>query len=218
MANENITISQNGLNLIKDQEGCVLTIYRDNAPAKNLTVGIGHMLTQSEIASGIYNNGITLEQAFEILRQDVKHTEDQMRKYITIQLNQNQWDAVVSLCFNTGIAPVATGTFGKELNAGNFTAAANEMLKWCHAGGQVLPVLQRRRQIEAALFSKPVDLNSPASIQDPGSGASDPSAQINPIFVPPTLSPVDIDQPESPKLTLNFFQQIFSFISSFLKK
>jgi lysozyme len=47
---------------------------------------------------------------------------------------------------------MASSTLLRELNAGHYRTAADEFLKWDHAGGRVLLGLTRRRQAERALF------------------------------------------------------------------
>lgn len=159
--NEDRKVSSVGLELITKEEGVVLHVYKDQIGL--LTVGVGHLLTPEDKRTGRFNNGITREQAIELLKQDIVKTQNEIKKYVKVELNQNQFDALASMIFNTGPGPVVTGTLGKLLNAGNFSDVPGEMMKWCHAGGKVLPVLQRRRKTEAALFQKKMEY-SPAVI------------------------------------------------------
>lgn len=148
-------VSKSGLQRITQEEGVVLHVYLDQV--KKPTIGVGHLLTPAEKASGIFAAGITRDQAVELLRKDIATTENYIKKYVQVQLNQNQFDALASMIFNTGSGPIVTGTLGKLLNAGKFNQVPMEMMKWCHADGQVLEVLENRRRRESTLFKTPVE-------------------------------------------------------------
>ena len=143
-------ISEHGLTFIKNEEGCVLHIYKDVAGFP--TIGIGHLLTADEKHYGIFNNGITDQQALNILKSDVIRFENVLNAYVKTQLNQNQFDALLSLIFNCGPFPITRGTLGILLNNNEFDKVPDEMLKWCHSGKNVLPILRDRRVREVNLF------------------------------------------------------------------
>lgn len=67
------------------------------------------------------------------------------------QLNQNQYDALVSFTFNLGCGNEAD--IAPLLNSGDFKAATDKMLEYVNAGGQVLEGLVRRRKEEVAYFN-----------------------------------------------------------------
>jgi len=67
-------------------------------------------------------------------------------------LQQNEFDALVDFVFNLGRGAFAGSTLLKNLNAGQFDAAATQFDLWDHAGGQVVAGLLRRRQAEQAMF------------------------------------------------------------------
>lgn len=160
--NNDMHTSTDGLDLIKKFEGFVPKIYDD---VGNLAIGYGHNFPDSE--KNKYENGITKEQATSLLMKDVEGAENAIKKYITVPLNQNQFDALVSMLFNTGAGPIVTGTLGKVLNNGDFEAASREMLRWTHGPDKKnMPVLQNRRQKEVALFtnSKSPSLNVPLMV------------------------------------------------------
>ena len=88
--------SDNGINLIKEFEGCMLTAYR--CPAGVLTIGYGH--TGSDVKAGMK---ITKEKATELLKKDLIKFEKHVMKYDNVyHFNQNQFDALVSFAFNIG--------------------------------------------------------------------------------------------------------------------
>ncbi|MGF2120847.1 glycoside hydrolase family protein [Enterococcus casseliflavus] len=144
MANENMKISQNGRDLIKEFEGLRLTAYQDSVGV--WTIGYGH-------TQGVYSGmTITETQANNLLDQDLQSHASGIFKYITVQLNQNQFDALVSFHFNLGANILQGSTLLSYINSRNWQAAANEMNKYVNAGGQPLEGLIRRRKAESELF------------------------------------------------------------------
>lgn len=154
MANKRI--GQAGLALIKQYEGCRLAAYR--CAAGVWTIGYGH-------TAGIHS-GMTITQADAYLRQDIAKFEGYVNNPayvpITANLNQNQFDALVSFAFNLGAGNL------RKLCKGRTTAQiAQAMTQYCKANGKVLAGLRRRRAAEQALFNKPVsDTAAPAQNQN----------------------------------------------------
>lgn len=140
-------ISQSGIDLIKEFEGCVLYVYKDAVGLP--TIGIGHL-----IKSGEKFTTITMQEAEDLLRSDIKIFEDALNKSIKVPVTQNQFDAMLSLAFNIGYGAFNKSTLLKKVNANDFSGAANEFRKWNKAGGRVLPGLIRRRTAEQKLFMK----------------------------------------------------------------
>ena len=71
---------------------------------------------------------------------------------VTCDLNQNQFDALVSWVYNLGPANLQASTLLKVLNAGDYAGVPAQIMRWNKAGGKVLEGLTRRRQAEADLF------------------------------------------------------------------
>jgi len=140
--------SKKGLELIAEFEGFSPTIYKDVAGYP--TIGFGHLLKENE--EKLFQNGITKEQAYELLAKDVKEAENAIIKYVRVPLTQNQFDALVSFVYNVGSGNFQRSTLLKELNAKNYAKAADEFLKWTKAGGKEYKGLVRRRQKERELF------------------------------------------------------------------
>ena len=137
-------ISQTGLNLIKQFEGCHLTAYKD--PVGIPTIGYGH-------TKGVkLGQKITQAQADEYLKQDIASSEKAVSKY-KYDYNQNQFDALVSFTFNCGAANLK-----KITDNGNRTLAqiSARLPNYNKASGKVLAGLTRRRAAEKALFDTPV--------------------------------------------------------------
>lgn len=140
-------INQDGINLIKEFEGCRLTAYK--CPAGLWTIGYGHTAGVKESTT------ITQEQAEEYLKQDLEKFEKGVDGCVKVGINQNQFNALVSFAYNCGIGALQTSTLLKKLNSGDFNGAANEFLRWNKANGQALTGLTRRRQAEREMFLRP---------------------------------------------------------------
>jgi len=137
-------ISKAGLDLIKQYEGLKLTAYRCSAGV--LTIGYGH-------THGVKTGDvITAQQADEYLREDVQIAELNVNTNVKTPLTQNQFDALVSFVFNVGVGNFVKSTLLKKLNTGNYSGAADELLKWVNAGGKPLDGLRKRRTAERELF------------------------------------------------------------------
>src|ERR1700691_4811721 len=145
MGVNNLIYSGNGLSLTEQFEGCELTAYQDQVGV--WTIGYGH--TGPDVVSGLT---ITQQQAQDFLAQDVGSAAACVNNSVTLQLSQDEFDALVDFVFNLGVGAFQSSTLLIDLNSGNTTAAATQFDLWDHAGGAVVAGLLRRRQAETALF------------------------------------------------------------------
>ena len=137
-------ISENGLNLIKEFEGCRLEAYLD--PAGVPTIGYGH-------TSGVkMGQVITQNTADEYLRDDCAAAEKNVNGFdAKYHWNQNQFDALVSFAFNLGSINQLTANGTRSI-----AEISAKIPEYCHAGGKKLSGLVRRRAAEKELFDTPV--------------------------------------------------------------
>lgn len=160
--NADLHISDNGLDtLIRPSERFVDHPYHggDDAPGV-MTVGWGHKI----LAGEVFATPMTAEAGEALLRKDTTLAELVVKKHVnpTTVLNQNQFDALVSLVFNIGGAAFVnkdkTDThLAIALNSQNMTAAADAILLFNHSDGKVSNGLTTRRHAERALFLKPTN-------------------------------------------------------------
>ena len=136
--------SQKGIDLIKKFEGCRLNSYR--CPAGVWTIGYGHTKGVKE------GQRITQAQAEDFLKEDLKIYERAVEGCVKVPLSQNQFDALVSFCYNCGGEALRTSTLLRLLNEGRYFEAAEQFLRWNKACGKVLEGLTRRRHAERELF------------------------------------------------------------------
>ena len=141
------TTGNGGIALIKQYEGLRLTTYKDAVGIP--TIGYGHV--ENPIPPG-GTRTITAEDAEQSLREDLQRFEHDVNNMLTVEVTQNQFDALVSFAFNLGPANLKSSTLLRKVNSGDFNGAAEEFPKWNHAGGQVLAGLTARRNAEKNLF------------------------------------------------------------------
>lgn len=148
-------INKEGLELIKSFEGCRLVAYDDLQPNKTithisqvkgtLTIGYGH------IAGVTVGQVISQAQAENILKSDMAKYEKYVTDNVKITLNENQFSALVSFCYNCGVGNLRTLVRNRTAEQ-----IAEAIPLYNKAKGQVLKGLQRRREAERKLFLTPV--------------------------------------------------------------
>lgn len=137
-------ISEQGLELIKQYEGCKLFAYRDSVGVA--TIGYGH-------TKGVrMGQAITQKQADEFLRDDIVVVEKTLNQ-LGINFKQNQFDALCSWAFNLGCGNLTHSTMCKNIMTGaSDEDVTDQLVKWCNAGGKPLLGLMKRRVAEANVF------------------------------------------------------------------
>ena len=140
--------SKAGKDLIKEFEGFRATAYI--CPANVVTVGYGTTRIQGKAIQ--LGTTITTDEADMFLEEDLKTFEDNINQKVTIEISQNQFDALVAFVYNVGAGNFNKSTLLKKVNASEFKKAADEFLKWNKAGGKILKGLTNRRTAERELF------------------------------------------------------------------
>lgn len=138
--------SPKGLAILKEFEGLRLKEYID--AGGYLSIGYGHLLQNGER----FEDGITKEKAEELLQQDVQDAEFVVDGMITVPLNQNQFDALVSFAYNIGGDQFAKSTLVRLLNDGEYNEVPHQLSRWNKSNGKVIKALVRRRRKEGELF------------------------------------------------------------------
>lgn len=152
-------MSDHGRELLTEWEGSSHEVYQDVAGLP--TIGVGHLLTRDELTSGKilifgepikFHDGLTSLQIDRLLTQDLAGAEGAVNSGITVALNQNQFDALVSFVFNVGRQAFYTSTLRKILNDGKYVKVPEQLRRWNRSGGKVVQGLINRRENEIKLF------------------------------------------------------------------
>ena len=156
-----MNVSPKAIEVIKHHEGVRSKPYR--CPAKLWTIGVGHVLYPDQAKIPLDkrddyplraedSRSFSAEEIDGILRSDLARFEQGVAKYITVPLTQGMFDGLVSFSFNVGLGTLQRSTLRSKLNRGDKEGAAEELLKYCMAGGKILKGLQNRRIDEKSLF------------------------------------------------------------------
>jgi lysozyme len=141
--------SQNGINKIKKYENLKLKAYKCSAGKP--TIGYGHT---KEVYMG---QTITKKKAEEFFREDLKGPEryvNEVNKNKKYNLNQNQFDSLVSFTYNAGPKKLKTLTQNRTK-----AQLPNGMKLYNKVGKKVIKGLVNRRQDEINLFNQPMGNN-----------------------------------------------------------
>lgn len=147
-------LSPNGRKFLQKEEGLSLTAYPDPKlpkladgrwdPKQNWSIGYGH--------SGAYEGQrITREEADALFVQDIAKYEAAV-SYTVTNATQEQFDAMVALCYNIGTAGFAGSTVARLHDMGNYAGAADAFRMWRKSAGADNPVLVARRERERTIY------------------------------------------------------------------
>ena len=154
-------VSDKAIEVIRHHEGVRSKPYR--CPAKLWTIGVGHVLypdqgklpldqRDSYALRPEDNRSFTAQEIDGILRTDLARFEQGVGKLITVPLTQGMFDGLTSFAFNVGLGTLQRSTLRAKLNRNDKEGAAEELMKYCMAGGKILKGLQNRRIYERAMF------------------------------------------------------------------
>jgi lysozyme len=153
------TLADKIAQLIGAAEGDVLTVYQDQGGL--WTVGRGHLIKPGErffpyggsmTPTNTGQRDITQDESDALFAQDTAQARATVAAKVSVPLTDNQRAALISLTFNIGTGAFSGSTLLRNLNAGNYTAAADQFLVWKKVKGVDSPGLIKRRASERALF------------------------------------------------------------------
>lgn len=151
---EDLQITPEGLQFIKDHEGYVSSPYDDYSQQ---TIGYGCNVTYAT-KYGFDPTYLTRQEAHDLLVCVVWEFEQRLDAYLDkyqIRLEEPyMYDALVSFAFNCPDWLSGGNRITRMLTGGTYTPNefASAMGIWCHAGGEILQGLVRRRIDEITLF------------------------------------------------------------------
>ena len=159
--------------------------FRANAyipvPGDRVTIGYG-------FTDGVkIGDRMTREEADARLVEELRPYEMAVWQGCTREPNQNEFDAMVLLCFNIGPAGFRRSTVLKAHNRGDCHAAARAFGLWNKSGGKVYAGLTKRRAEESALYLTPM----PDDMSDPPEGAIEAMPQSVDAESPMHASPIN---------------------------
>jgi len=168
--------NQNGIDLIKKYEGLRTTAYQDAVGI--WTIGYGHT---GKVYSG---QSISEQQAEDLLRAELGHAEAAVERSIKVNLNDNQFAALVAFTFNVGGGALASSTLASKLNAGDYAAVPEQLERWskvrdrASGGYKVLAGLLNRRKAEGALWSSDGSFSDQTTVNQSEQQATQTEAMV----------------------------------------
>ena len=140
-------ISKEGLDLIKHFEGFSQKACKCVETEKYYTIGYGHYGPDVKP-----DDTMTRAQAEKLLKSDISSYEKKVDKYNKVYgFNQNEFDALVSFCYNVGNIDTLT-----DKGTRTRSEISKKMLEYNKSGGAVLKGLTNRRKKEQELFNAPL--------------------------------------------------------------
>ena len=144
-------LDNKGYLFITKHEGLRLKPYL--CPAKIPTIGYGNTYYSDGKRVTLLDKDITKQQAFEMFKEIANRFAKRVDELVTSNINQNQFNALVSFAYNVGTGNFASSTLLKKINKNpNDLTLKAEFLRWNKAGGKVLNGLTNRRNEEADLY------------------------------------------------------------------
>jgi lysozyme len=160
-------MSPNGVQLLSAWEASRPQAYQDIAGV--WTIGCGHVMTPYEIASGVividgracnWHDGLTQPQVCALLAAQLIEYQGPVDMMVADDVNQNQFDALVSFAYNEGVRALQGSHLLSVVNAAQWDQVENAFNEWIyvHQGNQLVRSqgLVNRRANEYALFAAPV--------------------------------------------------------------
>lgn len=139
-------VSQKGLDLIKKFEGFSDKEYI--CPAGKATIGYGHVI----LADEYFKEPISKQEAENLLKKDLEPRQKSLNTFIKVSINQNQFDALISIIYNIGVGNFQKSTLLKFVNNRLFDKVPNQFRRWCYVNGKMSKGLANRREEEIKLW------------------------------------------------------------------
>jgi lysozyme len=147
-------LDNKGYLFITKHEGLRLKPYL--CPAKIPTIGYGNCYYSDGKRVTLLDKDITKQQAFEMFKEIANRFAKRVDTLVTSNINQNQFNALVSFAYNVGTGNFASSTLLKKVNKNpNDLTIKAEFLRWNKANGKVINGLTNRRIEEADLYFLP---------------------------------------------------------------
>lgn len=122
-------MSDNGLKFLMNNEGVVLKPYLDTKGIP--TIGVGNTFYEDGSKVKMTDPPITEKRAMELFRWILKQYELAVYSNTRDDINQNQFDALVSFTYNVGVTAFKNSTLLKRINANTSQQSiTNAFMMW----------------------------------------------------------------------------------------
>lgn len=118
-------------------------------------IGYSHMIRVSESLTNI--NNINKKDSLILLEKDLNRISSQLNKHLEVIINQNQFDALVSLIYDIGIKSFISDEIFSLINKNNLTEASSKFRKFNRYMKKPVYQLIKTRKLEMELFNSPIN-------------------------------------------------------------
>lgn len=139
------SVNQIAVDFIKEKEGCRTTAYQDSGGT--WTIGYGH--TGPSVVEGLQWSQAECEAT---LARDVTIKHDEVKKLVTVPLNDNQMAALTSFAYNLGSGALKKSLLLVYVNGKQFLKTPTAFTAWSHIKEEPSKGLLKRRLEEARMF------------------------------------------------------------------
>lgn len=130
---------------VAEQEGFEPMAYK--CPTGHWTIGFGHARNVHE------GDIVTRREAYELLDRDLQRTQEELVTLIHIDINENQFIALMSFVYNFGLTKCRTYRLFGMINRGEWENVRTWWPKYCNPKDPtVTKGLRDRRMRELELF------------------------------------------------------------------
>ncbi|ROI09792.1 lysozyme [Chryseobacterium sp. H3056] len=141
-----------GQNFLSDAEGVRYKAYKDSGGVWTVGRGITYYEDGSKVRPG---DVISKQREQALFLKTVTKYANNVNKVVTKPLTQNQYNALVSFCYNIGITAFNKSTLLRVVNRNPSDPAIKaQFLRWVNDNGKKVPGLVNRRNKEIALYYK----------------------------------------------------------------
>jgi GH24 family phage-related lysozyme (muramidase) len=138
-------LSDEGYSLLEKLEGFSPELY--TLKDGGFTIGFGFFVPYGEMSK--WNDGVTMEEAEQMIRQKVPAYEDQVKQYINVPVSQNEFDALTMLAYNLGGFSKATSIVNDINSLADFDKLQRDWNRFVHSKApNVTKGLMNRRKDE----------------------------------------------------------------------
>lgn len=139
-----------GQNFLSEVEGVKYKAYKDTGGVWTIGRGITYYEDGSKVKPG---DTITKEREQKLFLNTLDAYVNNVKKTIKKSLTQNQFNALVSFCYNIGVTAFNKSTLVKRVNANpNNPDIKNQFMRWVYDNGVRVNGLVNRRKKEADLY------------------------------------------------------------------
>lgn len=150
-----MNLSKRGADLIYHFEGKLKPIGDDKFVAYRCPAGVWTI--HAGVTNGVHEGMVvTEEQGEAMFRKEIASHETAVAQLVTVPLEQEHFDALVSFSYNVGQGNLKRSTLLRKLNRRDYDGAEEQFARWTKARVKgrmtILRGLVRRRKAEAAMF------------------------------------------------------------------